>query len=830
MATTTYTVRKGDTLSEIAEKYKSEYGYTSTYTYMNELVRINKIKNANYIVVGQVIKLTGSPDPDKTNTTSRASIDLFGLQSNTDRTVFATWTWSKSNTKEYEVMWYYYNSGYWFGVPSTVTTKYSIYTPPEIGEKVRFKVRPKSTTHKVNGKDTAYWTAEWSTVKEYSFKHNPPTTPPTPTVTIKNYTLTAELDNLDVNGDSIQFQIVRNDDKVFKTGTAKIVTNHASYSCDVTSGSRYKVRCRAVRDDLYLKETLYSEWSDYSNNVDTAPSVPSKIRICRANSETSVYLEWDAVDNATSYDIEYTTDKNYFDISNSTTQVNGVEYNRYEITGLATGDEYFFRVRAVNDGGYSGWSTISSTAIGKKPTAPTTWSSTTTVKSGEKLFLYWVHNSEDNSRQTYADLEIYVNGVKESHIIENEIDESEPEKTSSFEIDTTQYIEGVKIQWRVRTAGITKVYGDWSIQRTIDVYAPPTLELTVTNADGALLETLESLPFFIDALAGPKTQVPIGYHLSVISNESYEIVDGSGRDIVVNAGDTVYSKYFDINTQLSVRMSAEFISLRNNVHYTVHCMVHMDSGLNAEATHNFVVGWTGEQYEPNAEIVVYEDNYSVSIRPFCEDENGVPLEGVTLAVYRREFDGSLTELAKGLDNTKRTFITDPHPALDYARYRIVATDVNTSLVSYYDLPGYPIGGKAIIIQWDEDWTSFDAPGEDQMTRHVWSGSMLKLPYNVDVSDSYNPDVQFVDYIGRRHPVSYYGTQHGETSTWNAVIEADDEETLYGLRRLAKWTGDAYVREPSGSGYWANVKVSFNQKHKDLTIPVTLNITRVEGGV
>lgn len=43
-------------------------------------------------------------------------------------------------------------------------------------------------------------------------------------------------------------------------------------------------------------------------------------------------------------------------------------------------------------------------------------------------------------------------------------------------------------------------------------------------------------------------------------------------------------------------------------------------------------------------------------------------------------------------------------------------------------------------------------------------------------------------------------------------------------------GDVYVREPSGSGYWANISVSFTQTHCELTIPVTLNITRVEGGV
>ena len=117
-----------------------------------------------------------------------------------------------------------------------------------------------------------------------------------------------------------------------------------------------------------------------------------------------------------------------------------------------------------------------------------------------------------------------------------------------------------------------------------------------------------------------------------------------------------------------------------------------------------------------------------------------------------------------------------------------------------------------------------------MEEPPWSGSLLKLPYNIDVSHANSTDVSLIEYIGRRHPVSYYGTQVGESATWSMVIEKSDKETIYALRRLAIWMGDVYVREPSGTGYWACIKVSFGQKHLDLTIPVTLDITRVEGGV
>ena len=43
-------------------------------------------------------------------------------------------------------------------------------------------------------------------------------------------------------------------------------------------------------------------------------------------------------------------------------------------------------------------------------------------------------------------------------------------------------------------------------------------------------------------------------------------------------------------------------------------------------------------------------------------------------------------------------------------------------------------------------------------------------------------------------------------------------------------GDVYVREPSGLGYWANISISYNREYSSLTIPVTLDVKPVEGGV
>ena len=828
MANVTYIVKKGDTLWALAKTYN---------TTVDALVKLNDISNPDYIVVGQKLIISGTAAPATTNYSYSPTIKVFGLQSNTNSTLYATWTWSKSNTDCYRVLWEYWTGNkVWFvGTDSTVTVKQSVYNAPTNATKVRFRVMPIAKKHKVNNREVAYWTGEWSTVRSYDFSTSPPSVPPVPTVTVENYNLTAKVENLDVgNASSIQFQVYKDDKTLYKTGYGQIYTRAASYTCTIEDGHDYKVRARSYKDTGAdkngVRTALVSAWSDYSANVNTKPASPKKLTICRANSETSVYLEWPKIDSAKTYEIEYANKKTYFDGSDATTTVSGIETTHYEKTGLTAGEEYFFRVRAVNDKGASAWSAISSTVIGVDPSAPTTWSSTTTAVSGESITLHWVHNSEDGSSQTYAELELTIGGVTEVETIKNSTNEDEKDKTSTYIIDTTSYTEGSKIQWRVRTAGITKAYGDWSILRTIDIYAPATLGFSVTDTAGNPIDTLTTYPFYVSGTPGPNTQSPISYHLSITANGSYDTLDNAGNPKTVREGDEVYSKHFDISEPLLVEISANNVNLENNISYTVTCLVTMDSGLMATSSSDFVVGWTDIMYAPNAEIYVDRETLSASIRPHCVDDDGNPIEGVTLSVYRREYDGSFTEIATGVDNTTYTYVSDPHPALDYARYRIIATTVATGAVSYCDVPGYPVGEAAVIIQWDETWSSFDTTMEDAISDPSWSGSMLKLPYNIDISDSTKIDVAHVEYIGRKHPVSYYGTQLGVSSTWNVVIEKDDVETLYGLRRLATWTGDVYVREPSGSGYWATVSVSFSQKHKDLTIPVTIEVTRVEGGV
>lgn len=957
----TVTLEWGDTLSELAKKYGLS---------VDKLAEMNGIEDPDKIYAGDDLKIKEDASVSKPPVNKgKATITRFGMLTNSsDNKLYAVWTWGyESDTKNYEYEWEYTmaetGDTWWTGSKTSTEDLECSYSVPSNAEMVRFRVKPVAKSTNSNGVENVPWTANWTNFDgdgkyaPFCTSNIPPETPNVPSVRIDEndpYKLIAEISGIDataLKATHIQFHIVKdNVSGVELSGLVAIDTNYSYVSFTNTNplpiGGEFRVRCRSSRG------SLKSDWTDYSSAVSTPPSTPAGFTVCKAKSRStdnkiSVYLEWDAVDGATAYDIEYAENLSDFDGTDAVhSLVTGhtlTHYESFNVYSGSNGGTYYFRMRSTKGNLASEWSEASSVVLGKAPSAPTTWSSTTVASVGGPLNLYWIHNSSDGSDETFAQLrlEAYVNNsLKWS--TEREISNTNQNgETSSFdaaaylsEAVPTYYKDGVQLRWRVRTSGVTNELGEWSVMRTVDIYAQPTVSLTVRDATNTINTTFNSVgsfPLYISANTAPATQAPIGFYITITSNSVYETIDRVGNAKTVNIGEEVYSQYFDQGTDLDdLVLSAGDVDLESSASYTLGCVAAMNSGLRAETKLVFTVNWEEVSYIPNAVLLYDSDRYVMQIRPYCNnvaqtyylatynsstdtyiasktavspvskialkkrytasgklvqteivdnklmyyyldasgkkvyiDESDVartefvhtttgervyygtangarvyyyiknvesPVDGVRLAVYRREFDGSFTEIAKDIDNTKNTYVVDPHPALDYARYRIVATTNSTGAVSYYDMPGYPVQEKSVIIQWDEEWSNFDISGDDPRSQPAWSGSLLRLPYNIDVSDSYNMDVSHVEYAGRKRPVSYYGTQLGETSTWNVEIDKADEETLYAIRRLAIWPGDAYVREPSGTGYWATVTPGFSQKHKGMTIPVTLNIKRVEGGV
>ena len=753
---------------------------------------------------------------------------------------------SASELDHYEVKWYYdTGDSVWFsGGESTTTAENAIYNAPSNAVRIKVTVKPVSKTYEVNGKETHYWNGVAQTAT-YSVNSDSPETIGTPSVSIDGFTLTATLNNV-ANGttDYVEFQVWDGSTLYNTSPKVQVRGGQAVYTCTVAAGGSYRVRARAV--NLVVTNTgttinggqvsgvsyKYGPWSDFSGGGDgggglgTIPTAPGGIRAV-AESENSIKVTWSPVSDASSYEVQYTTNRAYFDSSSDVKTMTVTSTTAY-LTGL-DGDEWFIRVRAKNSVGDSGWSSVVSAICGSVPEAPTTWSLSSSVIVGEDITLYWVHNTEDGSKMKSAQIQLDIGGTIETIDVAGDTTEDDDDDVPicQYIISTDEYAQGTTILWKVRTQGITGEYGPWSTQRTIKVYAPPTLGLSVSLNDEGVLT---ALPITINATAGPNTQVPISYHVTMVAETSYETNDFMGEMTVVPAGSEIYSKIFNSSEyEFTTVISAGDVLIENDQNYTLTVLVSMDSGLTATSSISFPVTWDEYSFYPDASITIDKENLAAYINPLCMNQDGTLVDNVLLAVYRREFNGTFTKLMDGLSNDRVTTITDAHPALDYARYRIVAQELTTGAVFYSDLPGIPVGEPAIVIQWNDKWDNFNYTNiTDRFETQPWAGSMLRLPYNVDVSEGTDPDVSLIEYIGRKNPVSYYGTQRGQTATWNTEFPKRDKDTLYALRRLSDWDGDVYVREPNGVGYWAHIKLKWNINHLKVVIPVTIEVTRVEG--
>ena len=844
-----HVVEKDDTLWNIVQMsdYRDLIPGAKIQDKVNYICDLNpKITDPDLIHPGEKILISGpKPTVDKSNTTNKATIKTFGLVGG--NTIFAKWTWGKTQTKEYKIRWHYFIGGVELGNTTTNTvdehdpdaSKYSTFSIPDGAEEITFQVKPIPD-------DKANWEATWSTKKTYHFVKAPSSAPSLEYDPTKSTELTASytLDSVkDVNATEMEFKLLKDNKSWVGTITSTIRTDRvpavSAKFTNLVDGSEYNVRCRGIRDNKK------SDWSPFSSTIGTRPTASSGFTEYRAtldedNNPRGIYLAWGTSKTAESYEVRYTTVESYFDTEPDNVQsVKDIKNAFTTILNLESSARYYFQVRAVNSYGQSDWSNTVSVVVGKKPDAPTAWSSTNTVNAGEPLNLYWVHNSTDGSNERYAEIELYENDVKVIiPTISKSQDPEEKYKTSVYSYNTSHIDEVTTIKWRVKTAGITQEPGEFSDPPNyVYVYPKPEIEpFVVSNEEnGNLIEELASLPLYISASTVADGQTPIEYYVTVKANGSYDTIDNIGNNKSVNVGDLVYSRHIDVSEEeadksLNLMLTASDLDLENGITYTVSCMVSMDTGLTTEKSVDFTVAWSDELYWPDATINANKETLTASISPFCADNDGGLIEGVLLSVYRREPNGTFTEIATDLPNNGTISVVDPHPSLDYARYRIVAASQSTGAISYYDKPGYLIGEKSAVIQWDEEWSEFDILNDDEIVQTPWSGSVLKLPYNLDVSDNYNVDVSHIKYIGREHPVAYYGTQLGETSSWNLEIEKKDTETIHTLRRLARWMGNVYIREPSGNGYWASITISMPAKHCEVTIPVSISITRVEGGV
>lgn len=807
--------------------------------------------------------------------------------------LIATWDWPYEKTKEFDVRWDYNLGGVradlgpiWIQAKTETVPKFdqrqlsALYTPPDNAIGVRIKIKPIAKTHKVNGKEKAYWKISHYSKLVYhlSVRKKYITTPSAPTVEVKNYTAKVTVNHTDKMCSQVAIYVVDDSTKTIAGyGIVTLYYGRGTLSVNLQPNRTYRAYCVALVSSAYSSAYQNSEASAYSSDFETVPTTPT-ISSLISTSETSVDIVLAAVTNAESYEVQYAENQDYFDKSDAVNSkkievVKGSSTKKLYITGLETGKIWFFRIRGLNGAGSSPWSNISYITLGLKPNAPTIWSSTYTGVINDEVILYWTHNSLDSSLMTTSELLLKMSymdevtgdtiEVEEKVEVKNE-EKKEDQNTFAYRFVPQDHIsnfDGVvsKLEWSVRTKGILDEYSPYSITNIIEFFVKPDviLQFAKTNDwywDDLDLETgniyeamgdfsdyyyddpfiLEGFPLYVIATVLPIYTRCVDAFFAIYAEETYEGLDYMGNNVWIPRGTEVYSTTMSApNLEdhiYKLVVPPQEALLDNGIAYRFYARIITNNGMVTEMERYFTVEFEELDCTLNAEIAYDEENVSTHIEPYCVDDDGKPAEDILyLSVYRQNYDGEFVEIAKDLNNINGITVIDPHPTLRFVKYRLVATAMSGQ-VFYTDLGGYPIPETAIVLQWDESWSEYDLDVEDSYDEPMQKLSMLKLPFNVDTSESNTIDSELVEYIGRKYPVSYFGTQVGQKLSLSADIVADDTDTIYQLRRLATWLGNVYVREPSGHGYWATVAVSFSKTHLEMKIPVKLEITRVEGGV
>ncbi len=605
------------------------------------------------------------------------------------------------------------------------------------------------------------------------------------------------------------------------------------------AGSSYRYRVRSV-----LANGTQGNASDVVGPLDMRPSAPSSFSVA-AVSTTAARINWTRTGRTgTWYEVQWSEDGSAWD--NNDTQairserVESASISVHTVSGLATGQAWFFRVKVGNDSGES-WAKggVRSVTLGTTPSAPTAYSSQASASTSDTLTCAWTHNCEDGSAQTAWELRVGADGAA---ITLSGTDESQSCDVELYGIGAIS--NGSALTWKVRTKGALDEWSPWSIEQAVRIWDPPTLGIMLAGPDGGQLDpsdigyVMEAFPLTVAVVASEQVDgnAVLRWWASIAPADDCLVTGRDGEDRWVRADEEVWSVELPASDE-SATVLATDVTLVAGMDYRVRGGCVTEAGIVAEASPVILTAsMDGDLQQPYATFDFDVASLTCTIWPWCyaapegdspdiEDVlDGELAEGVELSVWRVDAGGAVTLIGDGIANDGTQWVRDPHPTFGTCTYRIVATDLATGAQAATD-GTVETPWARVCIQWDEDWLLVVTDGVDGERPE---GHRLDLPYNLRIKETSDPDVVLREYDGRDAPVAYYGTQLGIGGDWTADLRKGiDEAERAALRELMRWRDDCYVRDPYGNGYWASVQVrSLDHDYDSEAEAVSITVTRV----
>ena len=288
---------------------------------------------------------------------------------------------------------------------------------------------------------------------------------------------------------------------------------------------------------------------------------------------------------------------------------------------------------------------VATCAIASAPEPPTLLPIPKALCIGDAVEAGWVHNCEDGSDQTAA--ELLVTSTKPDGTAYSRTYTATTAQSAAVALPASDIADGAAVSFKARTKGAAASWSDWSGETSCTAYARPVCQLSLGGsagpAEGEGYE-VHRLPLVAQMGVGAEgaelTQQVVQWALSITAIDAFTYQDAYGNDAVMPAGASVCEvtadSYEDGFTQplMELPVSAAQAVFCNNQSYELTLRALMDSGLEAApASVRFACAFDTDGLPSPSAMVEPTGDWGARIYPAVTEDREVP-EGKGYVIER----------------------------------------------------------------------------------------------------------------------------------------------------------------------------------------------------
>lgn len=567
------------------------------------------------------------------------------------------------------------------------------------------------------------------------------------------------------------------------------------------------------------------------------PLAPANVNVTQSDIQGTITVSWDWTwTDADRAEISWSDHADAWISTDQprTYEVTKMNSSTWNISGLATGQMWYVRVRLISGAGdtvsYGAYSPILPILLSSAPAIPVLSLSEGVIQESGEVVASWIYSTIDNSPQAFA---VIAEVVNDEYVEIMQVESSQQATIVAAEQNNGEgWQTGESHAIVVKVTSTAQRESQWSDPVNVLVAEPPVCTITQSSIEMVTLEseneqgqTITYQEPSITALEMTVTVTGAGENgtttLIIERAAAYHVDRPDETEFNGFEGETIYIGQLNGEGQFIINQSDLIGRFDDGAAYRLIATVQDENGQSATATSmtladetvvdttDFEVHWSHQAKEPDATVEFDKDNLIATFVPIAPA--GAAQTDVC-DIYRLSADKPELIIEGATFGTE---YVDPYPTIsEYGGYRFVTRTEN---------------GDYITEDMTFAWLDVEVPYKTRYNIIDFDDGRAFLEFNVDLSSAWQKDFTETKYLGG----SVQGDWNPAVSRTGSVnfigITLVDEEIVETMRRLAVCAGICHVRTKDGSNYMADVQVSENYNYAKgvKTSEYSLRITRVD---